>query len=268
MTPILGIIGGTGFYKLLDDVEEVTPETNYGAPSAPISIGTIDNHKVAFLPRHGRNHDFLPSDVPYIQNLAAMKALGVKRVLGFNTVGSLQQEYRRGDFVVTDQFVDRTRRRTDTIFNNEEGAHISSAYPYCSKLRAAAISSLEKVGASKHDEGTVVVIEGPRFSSAAESRWFSAQGWHTVNMTQYPEVVIARELELCYVNVSYVTDYDVAAKEVAGDDEAEPVSHHGVLQAFASGSPMVMNFVREMTATLSKAHGCWNCPLSLEEART
>jgi 5'-methylthioadenosine phosphorylase len=268
MTPTLGIIGGTGFYKLLDDVEEVTPETPYGPSSAPISIGTINGHKVAFLPRHGRNHEFLPSDVPYIQNLAAMKALGITRVLGFNTVGSLQRDYRRGDFVVTSQFVDRTRRRTDTIFNGHQGAHISSAYPYCPAMRAAAIASLDRVGARKHDAGTVVVIEGPRFSSAAESRWFSDQGWHTVNMTQYPEVVIAREMELCYANVSYITDYDVAAKEIAGEEDAVPVSHHGVLQAFAAGSPKIMDFIREMAAAAGTLNGGCGCGHALAEART
>ncbi len=267
MTPTLGIIGGTGFYSLLDDVEDVKPDTPYGPSSAPVSLGTIDGHKVAFLPRHGRNHDFLPSDVPYIENLAAMKALGVRHVLGFNTVGSLQSNYRRGDFVVTDQFVDRTRRRNDTIFTGNEGAHISSAYPYCPNMRSAAIASLKKIHAPYHDEGTVVVIEGPRFSSAAESRWFSSQGWHTVNMTQYPEVVIAREMELRYANVSYITDYDVAAKEVVGEDAAVPVSHRGVLQAFAAGSPRVMEFIRAMVVAVSQIEDD-DDGYDLEEART
>lgn len=251
MKPILGIIGGTGFYKLLEDVEEVWPGTIYGRPSASVSLGRIDGHKVAFLPRHGRNHDFLPSDVPYAANLAALKGLGATSILGFNTVGSLQREYRRGDFVVTDQFVDRTRRRQDTIFGGERGAHISSAYPYCERLRKAAITSLDAIGVRAHPKGTVVVIEGPRFSSAAESRWFSAQGWHTINMTQYPEVVLAREMELRYTNVSYVTDYDVAAKEVVGEEGATPVTHEGVLRAFAAGSPKVMDFVRKMVANVA-----------------
>ena len=268
MKPTLGIIGGTGFYKLLDDVEEVNPTTEYGKPSAPVSIGTIDGKRVAFLPRHGRNHDFLPSDVPYMANLAALKSTGVNQVLGFNTVGSLQRDYRRGDFVVTNQFVDRTRRRKDTIFNGDRGAHISSAYPYCQNMRRIAIESLKRVGANVHAEGTVVVIEGPRFSSAAESRWFSAQGWHTVNMTQYPEVVLAREMELCYANVSYVTDYDVAAKEVAGEEEAAPVSHHGVLNAFAAGSPQVLAFIREMVAVMNERPSTCPCLKILEEALT
>lgn len=161
MKPILGIIGGTGFYKLLEDVEDTWPETRFGRPSAPVSLGMIDGHAVAFLPRHGRNHDYLPSDVPYAANLAALKEVGVSNVLGFNTVGSLQRDYRRGDFVVTSQFVDRTRRRKDTIFGGDQGAHISSAYPYCDRLRASAIRSLGAVGLRAHPEGTVVVIEGP-----------------------------------------------------------------------------------------------------------
>jgi 5'-methylthioadenosine phosphorylase len=268
MTPVLGIIGGTGFYKLLEDVTTVTPDTPYGRASAPVSIGKIAGREVAFLPRHGLNHDFLPSDVPYMANLAALKAVGVRQILGFNTVGSLQQNYRRGDFVVTSQFVDRTRRRKDTIFSGAQGAHISSAYPYCQRLREIAIASLGQIGAPVHADGTVVVIEGPRFSSAAESRWFSAQGWHTVNMTQYPEVVLAREMELCYANVSYITDYDVAAKEVAGTEDAAPVSHHGVLRAFAAGSPQVMNFIRAMVAMMDHGHATCTCNATLAEALT
>lgn len=270
MKPVLGIIGGTGFYKLLDDVEDIWPDTRFGRPSAPVSLGTIDGHAVAFLPRHGRNHDYLPSHVPYAANLVALKELGVDRILGFNTVGSLQRDFRRGDFVVTNQFVDRTRRRMDTIFGQDQGAHISSAYPYCARLRETAITSLRAVGARVHPEGTVVVIEGPRFSTAAESRWFSAQGWHTVNMTQYPEVVLARELQLCYANVSYITDYDVGAKEIVGEETAAPVSHQGVLRAFAAGSPKVMEFVRTMVAQVASDCQSCNCPsaLALEEALT
>ncbi|MDJ0933560.1 MTAP family purine nucleoside phosphorylase [Breoghania sp.] len=196
-SPILGIIGGTGFYKLLDDVQEIEVTTPYGKPSSPVSLDWINGKTVAFLPRHGKNHDYLPSDVPYIANLAALKQLGVRQVLGFNTVGSLQKRYRRGDFVITSQFVDRTRRRKDTIFNGDQGAHISSAFPYCERMRTAAIAALKKAEVNAHEEETVVVIEGPRFSTAAESKWFSDQGWHTINITQYPEVVIARKMELC-----------------------------------------------------------------------
>ncbi|QYA04418.1 MTAP family purine nucleoside phosphorylase [Rhizobium sp. B21/90] len=183
MPPVLGIIGGTGFYKLFDDVVEVEVETPFGQPSSPVSIGTINGREVAFLPRHGKNHDFLPSEVPYKANLAALKQLGVSQILGFNTVGSLQKSYRKGDFVVTSQFVDRTRRREDTIFSGKQGAHISSAFPYCERMRAAAISALKDADVPAHPEGTVVVIEGPRFSTAAESKWFHDQGWHTINMT-------------------------------------------------------------------------------------
>ncbi|MGI9507020.1 MAG: MTAP family purine nucleoside phosphorylase [Geminicoccaceae bacterium] len=268
MIPVLGIIGGTGFYTLLEDVDEVTMDTPHGRPSAPVSIGRIDGRAVAFLPRHGRNHSFLPSDVPYAANLAALKQVGAKQILGFNTVGSLQRNYRRGDFVVTNQFVDRTRRRKDTIFNGEQGAHISSAYPYCDRLRATAIAALTEAGVRAHPEGTVVVIEGPRFSSAAESRWFSAQGWNTINMTQYPEVVLAREMQLCYANVSYVTDYDVAAKEVVESDVAVPVSHHEVLRAFAAGSPAVMKVIRAMVARLDASETHCSCASALEEALT
>ncbi|GIF15717.1 S-methyl-5'-thioadenosine phosphorylase [Actinoplanes teichomyceticus] len=263
----IALIGGTGFYRFIDSAGEVTVETPYGKPSAPISIAEVAGHSVAFLPRHGRNHDFLPSEVPYRANLWALKELGVRQVLAFNTVGSLQRDYRKGDFVLVDQFVDRTRRRQDTFFSGTQAAHISSATPYCARMREIAAKALTGADATVHPAGTVVVIEGPRFSTTAESRWFSQQGWHLVNMTQYPEVVLARELELCYANLSYITDYDVAAADVTDGERAEAVSHAGVLQAFSADSSRVMDIVQRIVGALPAQTDC-GCQHALQGALT
>jgi 5'-methylthioadenosine phosphorylase len=265
--PILAIIGGTGFYKFLDGARQVECDTPYGSPSAPITLGEIDGHAVAFLPRHGNNHDFLPSEVPYRANLWALKELGARQFVAFNTVGSLQPAYRKGDFVLVDQFVDRTSGRQDTYFTGDTGAHISSAAPYCPRVRALAYTALEGADATVHPSGTVVVIQGPRFSTAAESRWFSSEGWHLVNMTQYPEVVLARELEVCYANLSYVTDYDVAAAEVVGAEKSDAVSHHGVLRAFNAESDRVLEIVRRIVKAVPDDPSC-SCRTALGEART
>jgi 5'-methylthioadenosine phosphorylase len=263
----LALIGGTGFYRFLDDAVDVEVSTPYGNPSAPISIGEVAGRTVAFLPRHGRNHDFLPSEVPYLANLWALREVGVKQIVAFNTVGSLQRQYRKGDFVLVDQFVDRTRGRQDTYFTGSQAAHVSSAVPYCGRMREIARAALAGANATVHPSGTVVVIQGPRFSTTAESRWFSNQGWHLVNMTQYPEVVLARELELCYANLSYITDYDVAAAEVAGDESAEVVSHAGVLTAFSADSGRVLDIVKRLVSALPREFDC-TCRHALEGART
>lgn len=267
MTAPLGLIGGTGFYTFFDDARDVEVDTPYGRPSAPISLGEVEGRPVAFLPRHGRNHDHLPSELPYRANLWALRELGVRQVVGFNTVGSLQPDYRRGDLVLADQFIDRTTGRVDTFFGGDNGAHISSAEPYCARSRAQAAAALgDRVG-TVHPSGTVVVIQGPRFSTRAESAWFTAQGWHLVNMTQYPEVVLARELELCYLNLSYITDYDVAAKEIVGGSEAEEVvSHHGVLKAFNMDAGRVRDAVRILVSALTEDPAC-SCRSALATAR-
>jgi 5'-methylthioadenosine phosphorylase len=266
-TASVALIGGTGFYRFLDSGEEVVIDTPFGKPSAPITIARVEGRSVAFLPRHGRNHDYLPSDLPYQANLWALREIGVRQIVAFNTVGSLQRSYRKGDFVLVDQFVDRTRRRKDTFFAGSQAAHISSAAPYCARMRQLSAQALEGADATVHPSGTVVVIEGPRFSTAAESRWFSDQGWHLVNMTQYPEVVLARELELCYMNLSYITDYDVAAAEVAADEEAEAVTHAGVLAAFSADSGRVVDMVRRIVGALPAEFDC-GCRHALAGART
>ncbi|NYH77512.1 5'-methylthioadenosine phosphorylase [Actinopolyspora biskrensis] len=247
-TPI-AIIGGTGFYRFLDEGEDHHIDTPYGSPSAPIRIGEVAGQRVAFLPRHGRNHDFLPSEVPFKANLWALREAGVRQVIAFNSVGSLQSEYRKGEFVLVDQFVDRTHGRDASYFTGSDIAHVSAAEPYCERMRNLAEEALQDADIRIHRTGTVVVIQGPRFSTTAESRWFSQQGWHLVNMTQYPEVILARELEMCYANLSYITDYDVAAKEVVGDAE-EAVSHAAVIKAFSSDSELIYGAIQRLVKAL------------------
>ncbi|MFN2502942.1 MAG: S-methyl-5'-thioadenosine phosphorylase [Acidimicrobiales bacterium] len=212
----IGIFGGTGFYRFLSDVEEVVVQTPYGPPSAPVVVGDLGGSRVAFLPRHGVHHEFPAHRVNYRANLWAMRKLGVRRILGPCSVGSLKLEIKPGEFVLCDQLVDRTRSRVDTFFDGPVLNCIAFADPYCPELRTIVAQAAEAEGITAHPRGTVVVIQGPRFSTRAESRWFSSAGWDVVNMTQYPETVLARELGICYAGVALVTDYDVGLEGVEG----------------------------------------------------
>jgi 5'-methylthioadenosine phosphorylase len=207
----IGVFGGTAFYSFLDDVTEVAVQTPYGPPSAPVGVGHVDGRAVAFLPRHGVAHELPAHRVNYRANLWALRRLGVRRVLAPCSVGSLQAHVKPGDFVVCDQLVDRTRGRADTFFDGPTPAHVSFADPYCPELREAAVTAARAEGITVHERGTVVVIQGPRFSTRAESRWFSSAGWEVVNMTQYPEAVLARELGMCFAGIALVTDYDAGS---------------------------------------------------------
>ncbi|HMC38353.1 MAG TPA: S-methyl-5'-thioadenosine phosphorylase, partial [Acidimicrobiales bacterium] len=233
----MAIIGGSGFYELLrgtgDGLELATP---YGPTSGPISIGTVGDRPVAFLPRHGPGHVLPPHRVPYRANLWALWRLGVTRVIAPCAVGSLRPDVHPGDFVVCDQFVDRTWGRADTYFDGPRVSHVSLADPYCPELRHAASAALAGSGRRVHDAGTVVVVQGPRFSTRAESAWFRAAGWDVVNMTQYPEAALARELGMCFGGVALVTDYDTGVEGVEGID---PVSMEAV---FAVLGTMVEEF--------------------------
>src|SRR5262245_24578480 len=222
----IGVFGGSGFYSFLEDGDQVEGETPHGKPSAPFTIGEIGGKSVAFLPRHGLNHQLPPHAIPYRANLWAMKELGVRRIIGPNASGALKAELELGEFVVCDQFVDRTRSRQDTFYDGPETTHVSAADPYCPDLRALLVEPAAEPGIKARDGGTVVVIQGPRFSTRAESKWFQDAGWDTINMTAYPEGYLARELELCYANISMVTDHDVGVEGVP------PVSHEQVVAVF------------------------------------
>ena len=183
----IGVFGGSGFYSFLEDVEEVEVETPYGKPSAPFTIGEVGGRRVAFLPRHERNHELPPHVIPYRANLWAMKELGVRRIMGLNASGALKAELELGEFVVCDQFVDRTRRREDTFYDGPETTHVSAADPYCPDVRALLVETAFELGIKARDGGTVVVIQAPVLHFRAESKWFQDAGWDTINMTAYPE---------------------------------------------------------------------------------
>ena len=250
----VGVFGGSGFYRLLQDVEYVDVETPYGKPSDRIAIGDVGGEGVAFLPRHGPKHTLPPGAINYRANLWAMKELGVTRVIAPTAAGSLQPRVRRGDFVVCDQFVDRTWGRQDTFYpDGPTVAHVAAADPYCPRLRELAVDTARDEGVGVHDGGTVVVIQGPRFSSRAESRWFSKMGWDVVNMTQYPEVVLARELELCYVNISLITDYDAGLE---GSPEVEPVTVAEVERFFVTNNERVRTLILGMLPRIPAERTC------------
>ena len=214
----IGIFGGSGFYSFLDDVDEVEVDTPFGPPSAPVTIGRVGERRVAFIPRHGRHHQHTPAAVPARANMWAMRTLGVRQVIGPCAAGSLAPSVHPGDFVVLDQLVDRTWGRPDTYYDAGLAHHVSFADPYCPKVAAAAVAAGRRVGVTVHERGTVVVIQGPRFSTRAESKWFRDQGWEVVNMTQYPEAYLARELGMHYAGIALITDYDTGVEHDPGVD--------------------------------------------------
>jgi 5'-methylthioadenosine phosphorylase len=226
----IGVFGGSGFLSLLDAVEERELETPYGPPSAPVAIGGLGGKAVAFIPRHGKLHELPPHRIPYRANVWAMRELGVRRIVGPCASGSLRTDLALGEFVVCDQFVDRTTGRADTFYDGPKTTHVSAADPYCDDLRRLLLETARELGIAARDGGTVVVVQGPRFSTRAESRWYRDLGGDVINMTAYPECHLARELELCYATIAMVTDFDVG---VEGHD---PVSAADVLRVFGENN--------------------------------
>lgn len=220
----VAVIGGSGFYRMdgLTDVEEVRPDTPYGPPSDAIVIGTLDAQRVAFLPRHGVGHRLLPAEVPSRANIYALKRLGVELVIGVSAVGSLREEIRPLDLVIPDQLIDRTRARPSTFFGEGLVAHIGFADPFCPRLSEVLAASAREAGAAVHGGGTYVVIEGPAFSTRAESNLYRGWGADIIGMTALPEAKLAREAEMCYAVLACATDYDVW-HEVHGDVTAEMI---------------------------------------------
>lgn len=209
--PVLGVIGGSGLYAIpgLTQAEERHIETPFGAPSAPIVIGEMEGRRVAFLARHGLGHHIAPSQVNYRANIFALKLLGVERVVSISACGSLRHDYAPGDVVIPDQLFDNTRGRARTFFDGELVAHVSVAEPFCSRLSQALETALRQAGGSVHRGGTSITIEGPRFSTRAESNTFRSWGISLVGMTTAPEAFLAREAEMCYAVMAHITDYDV-----------------------------------------------------------
>ena len=237
----IGIFGGSGFYSLLENVREVKVDTPYGPPSDSITLATVYDRKVAFLPRHGRSHSIPPHKINFRANVWAMRSLGVRAVISPCAAGSLQKHVEPGSFVVCDQFVDRTSGRIDTFYDGPIVTHLSPAETYDPVLRRIAIETIREHAIVCHEKGTVVVIQGPRFSTKSESKWFTEAGWEVINMTQYPEAYLCRELGMAVVNISLITDYDVGV--VSG---TEAVTAHDVLEVFQMNSERIKKVVIEM----------------------
>ncbi|MFJ6633925.1 S-methyl-5'-thioadenosine phosphorylase [Streptomyces sp. NPDC091376] len=248
----IGVIGGSGFYSFLENVTEAEIPTPYGSPSDSLFFGEIAGRRIAFLPRHGRSHRLPPHRINYRANLWALRSVGVRQVLGPCAVGGLRPEYGPGTLLVPDQLVDRTKARADTYFDGEplssgevpKVVHVSLADPYCPSGRAAALAAARGRDWEPVDGGTLVVVEGPRFGTRAESRWHAAMGWSVVGMTGHPEAALARELELCYTTMTLVTDLD------AGAESGEGVSHGEVLKVFAANVDRLRDVLFDAVAGL------------------
>lgn len=245
----IGVIGGSGFYEFLDGAVEIVVPTPYGEPSDPLVVGEVGGRSVAFIPRHGRDHRYPPHQIPYRANLWALRSLGVRQILAPCAVGGLRPELGPGALVVPDQLVDRTRDRPQT-FHDTGAVHVSFADPYCPRGRRTAVQQAGAAGWTVCDGGTMVVIEGPRFSTRAESRWFAAQGWDIVNMTGHPEAVLARELALCYTAVALVTDLD------AGVDGSPAVTQEDVFSVFKANTVRLRTLLYAVVAALPEERDC------------
>jgi 5'-methylthioadenosine phosphorylase len=252
----IGLIGGSGFYRLADDLDEVVVATPFGSPSDALAVGSVAGRRIAFLPRHGRDHRFPPHRINYRANLWALRSLGVRQVLAPCAVGGLHRGLGPGHLVVPDQLVDRTSGRAQTYFD-DAAVHVAMAEPYCPRGRAAVTATAADSGWQVAGAGTLVVIEGPRFSTRAESRWFADNGWTVVGMTGHPEAALARELALCYTSICLVTDLD------AGVGPGEGVTHSEVLAAFAGNLGRLRTLMTSVVAALSNDRS-WPCPHALD----
>jgi 5'-methylthioadenosine phosphorylase len=249
LTAEIGVIGGSGFYRFLDDVTQLEVTTPYGPPAAPITIGSIGGRKVAFLPRHGMRHEFPPHLVPYRANLWALHSLGVRQILAPCAVGSLRAELGPGTLAVPDQLVDRTSGRAQTFYDDPAAVHVSFADPYCPTGRRAVLGvAASEPAVPMTDGGTMVVIQGPRFSTRAESQWYAALGWSLVNMTGHPEAVLARELAVCYTAIALVTDLD------AGIDAGSGVTQEEVFRVFEDNIPRLRDLLMRVIPALPPGH--------------
>lgn len=248
----LAIIGGSGLYQMsgLEDTREVYPETPFGRPSAPIVIGTLEGVRVGFLARHGIGHHLMPTEVPYRANIYALKGLGAERVVSISACGSLREEYAPGEIVIPDQLFDFTRRRVFSFFGEGMVAHVSVADPFCPDLSEQLESAVRAVGGKVHRGGTMITIEGPRFSTRAESNVYRSWGMSLIGMTTSPEAFLAREAEMCYAVMAHVTDYDVWHVSEA------PVTVEMVIQTLNRNTALAQEAVRYLAKHLRPERQC------------
>ncbi|HJU14408.1 MAG TPA: S-methyl-5'-thioadenosine phosphorylase [Candidatus Nitrosotalea sp.] len=256
----IGIFGGTGIYDpgLLSDSKEITIETPFGKTSDSITVGTYKGRRVAFMPRHGRKHTIPPHMINFRANIWAFKEMGIKRIIAPSAVGSLQEKFKPGDFAIPTQFIDFTKSRKYTFFEDGKVVHISVADPFCPEMQTAVYKSAEKIDLHLHKDATYVCIEGPRFSTRAESRFYKdVIGAHIIGMTLVPECQLAREAQMCYVSISTVTDYDVWAQK--------PVTAKEVLETLSKNVHTTKNLLGVLLEAIPQQRGC-SCSKALEEA--
>jgi 5'-methylthioadenosine phosphorylase len=262
MEPVkLGVIGGSGVYDMqgLSDIQEVKPNTPFGDPSDAIVVGTLSGRRVAFLPRHGRGHRISPTEVNSRANIFALKSLGVERIISISACGSLREEYAPRHIVIPDQLFDRTRQRPLTFFGNGLVVHISFAEPFCPDLSQALYAAVKAAGASVHRGGALVAIEGPRFSTKAESHAFRQWGMDIIGMTAVPEAQLAREAEMCYATMAHVTDYDVwhATEEI--------VTVEAVIRNLLANAEVAKQAIQNLVPGLAEERTC-ACQHALRDA--
>ncbi len=258
---VLGVIGGSGLYKMegLENVETVTVETPFGAPSAPFTIGTLEGKRVAFLARHGIGHHITPSEINYRANIYAFKMLGVERLVSISACGSLREDYAPGHIVVPDQLFDFTKGRERSFFGEGLVAHVSVPEPFCPDLSAHVLAAVQETGATVHQGGTFITIEGPRFSTKAESNIFRSWGMSIIGMTTSPEAFLAREAEMCYAVMAHVTDYDV------WHVDEEPVTVEMVIQTLQHNVTLAQEAIRNLVKRLPAEKTC-DCEHALANA--
>ncbi|MCH7586541.1 MAG: S-methyl-5'-thioadenosine phosphorylase [Chloroflexi bacterium] len=259
--PLLGIIGGSGLYSMegLESIEELELETPFGQPSSPVLTGILNGKAIAFISRHGRDHRLSPSEINYRANIYALKKLGVVQVLSVSACGSLREDYAPGDVVIPDQLFDFTKKRKSTFFDNGLVAHVDVADPFCTHFSATVADSINKAQGTVHRGGTAITIEGPRFSTRAESNTFRAWGMSIIGMTTAPEAFLAREAELCYAVMAHVTDYDVWYLA------QEPVTVEIVLRILKSNTALALQAISHLLNHLDENHTC-ECTNALNRA--
>jgi 5'-methylthioadenosine phosphorylase len=262
MEPVrLGVIGGSGVYDMqtLTDIEEVMPKTPFGDPSDAIVVGTLGGQRVAFLPRHGRGHRISPTELNSRANIFALKSLGVERIVAISACGSLREDYAPRHIVIPDQILDRTRGRPLSFFGDGLVVHISFAEPFCPSLSQSLYEAVKATGATVHQGGAFVVIEGPRFSTKAESNVFREWGMDIIGMTAVPEAQLAREAEICYASMAHVTDYDV------WHETEETVTVEAVIKVLLANADVARQAIQKLVPALPEARAC-DCQHALRDA--
>jgi 5'-methylthioadenosine phosphorylase len=255
------VIGGSGIYSMngLTDTHEERIDTPFGQPSSPIVTGTLEGKRIAFLARHGTGHFINPTEVNYRANIYALKAIGAKRIISISACGSLREDYAPGNIVIPDQIYDNTRDRARTFFSDGVVAHVGVAEPFCPALSQQVFNAVKSAGATSHKGGTLITIEGPRFSTKAESNVFRTMGMSIIGMTASPEAFLAREAEICYCTMAHVTDYDV------WHVSSQPVTVDMVIQTLNKNTGLAQESLRQLAQNLDQLEPC-SCENALADA--